>query len=218
MSDRFDTINSLAEMVLRRVGRADKTALSGNEMGDLLIATGEPRYTEAVRRGDAWSVSTATAFAPVAAVPTTTAALEIVNNHATRPFVVDAIWSWQLLGTAVVWSHTPWAQVGNAVYSANTALVLGDGRGGSMASSTSTVLKTAINQTVVANDWRVFPGSTMNFGLAAATPGGACVGQVDGALIVPPKMSLHIAVSASVATASSMHCGASGHFASMTLD
>lgn len=178
-----------------------------DQEGNLFVSQGLPPYTELTRRGDVWTVQTATAFAAVAAVPTTTAPLEVSNNTADRYMVILDIWSWQLLGTAVVWSHTPWAQVGATVYSANTALVFYDGMGGSSTSSTSGPMRTAINQTVVANGWQVFPGSTMNFGLAAATPGGANVGQVDGKLIVPPKSSLHVAVSASVNTASAFQAG-----------
>lgn len=202
----FDFISSLGT-TKRRKGNLPAEMQSDQE-NNLFVTQGLPPYTEMTRSGNLWAVQTATAFAPVAAVPTTTAPLEICNNTTDRYMVVLDIWSWQLLGTAVVWSHTPWAQVGATVYSANTALVFYDGIGGACTSATSGPMRTAINQTVVANGWQVFPGSTMNFGLAAATPGGANVGQVDGKLIVPPKASLHVAVSASVATASSMQCGA----------
>ena len=187
--------------------------MAHNLEGDLHVAQGVAPYTKVTRRGDMWVVQTATAFAAVVTVPATVAPLEIHNNSATRYMVVDSIWSWQLLGTAVVWSHTPWAQVGAAVYSANTALVFYGGSGLSFTSSTSQEARTAINQTVVANGWQAFPGSTMNFGLAAATPGGACVGLVEGRLVVPPDSALHVAVSGSVTTASAFHCGARFHWA-----
>ncbi len=210
----FDWISAIGT-TKRRKGGATAEMQSDSE-NSLFVAQSLPPYTEVARRGDVWSVITATAFTPVAGVPTTTAALEINNNSSDRYLVVLDIFSWQLLGTAVVWSHTPWAQVGATVYSANTALVFYDSLGNSQTSATAAQLRTAINQTVVANGWRIFPGSTMNFGLAAATPGGGNVGQVDGKLIVPPKMSLHVTASASVATASSMHCGATVAFADMT--
>lgn len=191
--------------------------LKQTENRGLLIEGGLPPYAEMTRRGNRWKVATSTAFAPVAAVPTTTAPLEIVNNHATLCMVIDTIWVWQLLGTAVVWSITPWAQVGAAVYSGNTALNIYSANGSvAYASATGTPAKTAINQTVVAAGWEPFPGSTMNFGLAAATPGGAVIGQVDGRLVVPPGKALHVAVSGSVATASSMQCGASWVWAAVT--
>lgn len=191
-------------------------AVAANEQSELLIAGGLPPYTELTRKGDHWAVATATPFAAVVALPTTTAKLELKNNH-TRAMVIDTIWSWQLLGTAVVWSHTPWAQVGAAVVSAPAALVVYSGNGGqSYTGAATSLIVPAVDQTVVAAGWQVFPGSTMNFGLAAATPGGANVGQVDGRLVVPPGKSLHVTVSGSVNTASAFHCGATGFWADIT--
>lgn len=180
-----------------------------NAERELLIAGGLPPHAEHTSRGERFTVQTATPFAPITALPTTLAKLEIKNNHATKSMIIDTIWSWQLLGTAVVWSHTPWAQVGNAVVAAVTALTVYNSNGDAgYASALGLDAITAVDQTVVARGWQVFPGSTMNFGLAAATPGGANVAQVDGRLVVPPGKALHICVSGSVATASSMHCGA----------
>lgn len=203
----FEFISST--MGLKRRKGGSTVDGQSDEENNLFVAQGLPANTEVARRGDLWSVQTATPFAGITAVPTTLAKLEISNNSADRYMIVKDIWSWQLLGTAVVWSHTPWAQVGATVFSANTALVFYDAIGGAYTSAAAGPMRTAVDQTVVANGWRVFPGSTMNFGLAAATPGGANVGQVDGQLIVPPKLSLHIAVSSSVNTASALHCGAS---------
>lgn len=199
-----------------RTSSLSASTLATDDLSDLLTAQGLPGYTEVVRKGDFWSVSTATAFAGIVALPSTLAQLEIKNGNATESMIVDSIWSWQLVGTAVVWAHTPWAQVGAAVVSAVTGLVVYDGKGGSYTSTAAQDCITAINQTVVANGWSVFPGSTMNFGLAAATPGGANVGHVNGRLIVPPGKSLHVAVTSSVNTASAFHCGASGCFAAIT--
>jgi len=202
----------------RRGGNADSDAqpLRSNEHDEQLVADGLPRFTELTRRGRGWAVQTATPFAPIVALPTTLAKLELKNNHASMSMVVEGIWSWQLLGTAVVWSHTPWAQVGAPVVSAVAALLVADNKGGAATSAAGSPIVPAVDQTVVANGWRAFRGSTMNFGLAAATPGGLCYGEVDGALIVPPGKSLHVCVSGSVATASSMHCGAAGFWANIT--
>lgn len=188
-----------------------------NEYRQQVVSGGLPPYTEMTRRGLRWKTMTATPFAPIVAVPTTLSNLEIVNNTTAYNLVVDTIFAWQLLGTAVVWEITPWAMVGPAVYSANTALVVYSGNGGTAyASATTTALKTAITQTVVANGWEVFPGSTTSWGLAAATPGGATIGQVDGRLIVPPGRALEVACTGSVATASSVHVGASGYLVAIT--
>ena len=192
----------------------NEVALEATERKAGLVTQDAPPYAELTRQGRRWKVAIATPIAAIVALPTTLANLEVKNNHSTMSFVVDTIWSWQLLGTAVVWSHTPWAQVGAAVTSAVTGLVVYSGNGGtSYTSAATSPLVTAITQTVVANGWEVFPGSTMNFGLAAATPGGANIGQVDGRLVVPPGKALHVSVTGSVNTASAFHVGASGYFA-----
>ena len=176
--------------------------------GNLLVSGGLAPYAQITREGETWSTMIATPIAAIVALPTTLANLEIHNNG-TRYMIVNTIWSWQLLGTAVAWSHTPWAQVGAVVYSANAALVIGGGSGDTYTSATTSEVRTAITQTVVANGWQVFPGSTMNNGTAAATPGGANVGNVEGRLIVPPNRSLHVSVTGSVNTGSAFHVGAS---------
>lgn len=182
--------------------------MASDKQGDLLVAQGLADYAYMTRLGRGWSTMIATPIAPIAALPTTLANLELHNNG-NRYMIVNTIFSWQLLGTAVSWTHTPWAQVGQPVYSANTALVIGGGAGDTYTSATTSEVRSAITQTVVANGWQVFPGSSMNFGTAAATPGGANIGEVNGRLVVPPGKSLHVCVTGSVATASSLHVGAS---------
>lgn len=183
--------------------------MASDPSNNLRVAQGNAPYAHVTREGNMWSTMIATPIAAIVALPTTLANLEINNNSADQDMVVDSIWSWQLLGTAVVWAHTPWACVGAQVYSANTALVIGGGNGSTYTSATTSDVRTAITQTVVANGWRVFPTSTMNFGLAAATPGGANVGNVEGRLVVPPGRSLYVSVTGSVNTASAFHVGAS---------
>ena len=184
--------------------------MAHDNLGNLLVSGGLPPYTEITQLGAGWSTKTATAFAAVVTMPLTVANLEVVNNSAQKSMVIDTIFSWQLLGTAVAWAHTVWAQVGAKVYSANTALVIGSANGlPTYTSAVGSEAATAITQTVVATEWRVFPGSSAQAGTAAATPFGANVGQVDGRLIVPPGKALHVAVSASVTTASAFQCGAS---------
>lgn len=175
---------------------------------NLLVSGGLPPYGQITRDGESWSTQIATPVAAIVALPTTLANLE-VHNNGTRYMIVDTIWAWQLTGTAVAWGATPWAQVGAPVYSANAALVIGGGNGGTIISGTTTEFRTAITQTVVANGWRVFPGSTMNQSVAAATPGITSVGEVEGRLVVPPGRSLHVCVTGSVNTASAWHVGAS---------
>ena len=176
--------------------------------GNLLVSQGLAPYAQITREGEMWSTMIATPIAAIVALPTTLANLE-VHNNGQRYMIVDTIWAWQLTGTAVAWGANPWAQVGAPVYSANAALVIGGGNGSTQTSATTSEIRTAITQTVVANGWRVFPGSTISQSVAAATPGILNVGNVEGRLVVPPGRSLHVCVTASVNTASAFHVGAS---------
>ena len=177
--------------------------------GDLYVAGGQAPYAGVTRDGRSWSTMIATPIAAIVALPTTLANLEVNNNHPTQYMQVNTIWAWQLTGTAVAWGATPWACVGAQVFSANTALVIGGGNGDQITSATTTTMRTAITQTVVANGWQVFPGSTMAQSVAAATPGITSIGNVEGRLVVPPGKSLYVCVTASVNTASAWHVGAS---------
>ena len=197
-------------LTLRRRYNGSYNAAEADEINNLLTAQGMPPYTDIVRRGKGWSVQTATAFAPGVAQPSTVAKLEVKNNT-TQLFVIDRVWAQQLLSTAADQAYSVWAQVGAAVVSAVTALVVYPMNGvGKYTSVLGGDLITAIDQTVVANGWQPF--ATQEWGLAAATPGGTLIGNVEGRLVVPPGLAVHVMVEGSIATASSFHCGVSGFF------
>lgn len=196
--------------------------LDANELHEQLVAGGLPSYTEMTRRGDGWSVMTATAFAPIAALPTTTTRLEIFNNTSgagSRVLVIKDLFAFQLLGTAAAQAYAIFAMVTTQKAApTNTALDLCSLSGKSKVTTTAAgPVITAVDTTVVANGWRPY-GSTQAWGTAAATPGGSHVAAVDGALIVPPGCSLCIAPAGSLATASSFHCGATFYFAPLTVN
>ena len=134
--------------------------MASDKNNNLLVSGGLPPYGKIARDGEMWSTMIATPIAAIVALPTTLANLEIHNNGQ-RYMHVDTIWSWQLVGTAVAWAHTAWACVGQPVYSANTGLVIGGGNGDTYTSATTSEVRTAITQTMVANGWRVFPGETI---------------------------------------------------------
>ncbi len=184
-----------------------------NFQGQGIYAQGNPPYTETTRQGKTYNVSTATAFAPVAAVPTTLAKLEIFNNttgQAAMSMIVEDIFAFQLLSTAAVQTYGVWAMVTTQKAApTNTALDIFSQSG--LPKTTTTAASrviTAVDTTVVANGWRPY-GPVQAWGLAAATPGNALVGSVDGRLIVPPLCSLCVVVIGSIGTASSFQCGAS---------
>lgn len=194
-----------------------QAALQSNQLNELLTAQGLPAYTEMTRKGAGYTVKTATAFAPVAAVPTTTARLEIFNNTSGTVLVVKDLFAFQLLSTAATQTYALWAMVTTAKAApTNTALDLMSLSGKAKTTTTAAgAILTAVDTTVVDNGWRPY-GSVQSWGTAAATPGNAWSAPVDGGLLVPYLSSLCIHVAGSIATASSFHCGASFYVAGIT--
>ena len=180
-----------------------------NEYDELIVAGGLPSYTEWTRRGNHWRVKTATAFAPVAAVPTTTAKLELYNPASnTESIIVTSLFAFQLLSTAATQTYSIWAQV-TAAKAAPTAaaLVIASNSGrDSVTGATGSFVVPAVDTTVIDTVWMPF-GAVQAWGTAAATPGNAWSAAVDGMLICPPGHSVCVAVVGSLATASTFQCG-----------
>ena len=69
------------KMVQRFTGGNENEVEPGaDKQKNLLVAAGNPSYAEVRRRGNGWTVQTTTLFAPLTAIPTTTAILELYNN------------------------------------------------------------------------------------------------------------------------------------------
>jgi hypothetical protein len=201
------------------LGVTDERAVDMNESREMLTAQGLPAYTEMSRLGNGWTLLSA-AFAPVAAVPSTTAAQEIFNNSTgsgAMVMVIVDIFAFQLLSTAAVQTYAAWAQVTTQKAApTNGAQTFASVSGRqSWATTASSPLLTAAGTTVVANGWRPF-GSVQSWGTAAATPGGSWSAPVDGKLLVPPGCSLCLTVAGSIATASSFQVGFQFYFAPIT--
>lgn len=191
-----------------------------NEASELLVAQGLPKYTELTRQSNGWNVMTSTAFAPVAAVPTTTAALEVHNpSGSANNLVVADLFAFQLLSTAATQTYAIWAQVTVAKAAPTAAALTIASRNGQAAvtGATGSFVVPAVGTTVVANGWRPY-GPVQAWGTAAATPGNSLVANVDGALIVPPGRSLCVTVVGSLATASTFQVGAGFYMAALTMD
>lgn len=180
-----------------------------NEFKELLVSEGLPKYTEWNRRGKIWRVKTSTAHAPIAAVPTTTARLELFNPITSlESIVVIGFYAFQLLSTAATQTYSIWGQV-TATKAAPTAaaLVIASANGGDpVTGATGSFVVPAVDTTVVDTSWMPF-GSVQSWGTAAATPGNGWYAPVDGALIAPPGHSICVAPVGSIATASSFQCG-----------
>lgn len=181
-------------------------------LNNLLVSQGAaPPYTEATRTGNGWSAQTATLFAPLVAVPTTVAALELWNNSVSgMTMVISDLFADQVLSTAATQTYAIFACVTLAkVVPTLTALAVSSasGRQG-YTSAVGARVVTGVGTTVIANGWRPW-GNPQAWGTAAATPGNAWNAPVDGKLIVPPGSSLVVHVVGSLATASTFQVGAS---------
>lgn len=198
----------MMKMISRFTGGNDaEVSASADAQKNLLVASGNPGYAEIRRRGQAWTVQTATLLAPLTAIPTTTAALEIYNNGK-RLLVVSDLFASHILATAIVQTHAIYAMITTAkAVPSLTALALHSlsGKGLITPTATSEVV-TGVGTTVVANGWRPW-GNLQNFNLAAATPGESWSVPVDGKLVVPPGASLCLHIVGSLATASSFQVG-----------
>ena len=191
--------------------------LQTNEKYELFTAQGMPPYAELTRQGVGWSVQTATLFAPLVAIPTTTAALEVFNNTGTESLIVDTLFASQVLSTAATQTYAIYACVSTKKAApSNTALSIFSSSGRPVVASTGAGrVITAINTTVVANGWRPW-GQVQAWGTAAATPGNSWHVNIDGRLIVPPDCALFLHVVGSIATASTFQVGASWYEAAVS--
>jgi hypothetical protein len=85
--------------------------LQADQSKNLLTVHGGTQYFEMARAGGIWNVMSAAA-APLVAVPSTTATLEIYNNtNSGMVMEVIELFLFHLLGTAAVHAPSIWAQV-----------------------------------------------------------------------------------------------------------
>ena len=213
MSEQFSFITA-ALRGRRRTDKKEEVELAANGANELLVAQGLPPYTEMAARYDTWQIQTSTLLAPLNAVPTTTAALEIwCNISSDDTFIVESLFADQILGTAAAQAYAIYACVSAAkAVPSLTALtvtnVMGDS--GSYTSAVGSPLVTGVGTTVVANGWRpygVSPGSA----LQAATPMHSWEAPINGRLLVRPGRSLFLHIVGSLTTASSFQVGAQGY-------
>lgn len=200
-------------------GGGNVRAIVGMDEGNsLYVAQGAPEYLETARRGDGWTVQTATLFAPLTAIPTTTAILELYNNGS-RLIVVRDLFAMQVLATAVVQTFAIYAMVTTTkAVPSLTALSIHSTNGQNLITPTAAgELVTGVGTTVVANGWRPY-GVVQAWGLAAATPGNSWSVDINGKIIVPPACSVCLHVAGSLATASSFQVGLSFDMVSATVE
>src|SRR3990167_3498702 len=184
------------------MGNVDVRGLQGANAGNaqvntaadaqlnLLAALGNPPYMETARRGQGYTVSLASGVAPLVAVPSTVAALEVFNNHATKIMVIRDIYGFRLLGTAAAQVWSIWAMVTTTkAIPTLTALTVYSTAG--KAATTPIAegeIVTGVGTTVVANGWRPY-GAPVGYITEAALPNAAQSWNIDGRIIVPKDCS-----------------------------
>jgi hypothetical protein len=198
-------------------GLSAEVSASADAQRNMLVAAGNPGYFETRRRGDGWTVQNSTAQAAIAALPTTTAHMELYNNGA-RLAVVSDLHLWRLVGTAVGLGEVLFAMISTQkAVPTLTAQVLYSMCGKAAVTPTATSeMVTGIGTTVIATAWQPygFPAAY----LGAATPGTGSSVPIDGKLIIPPGCSLCLAVIASVNTASAFHFGVTFDWVSASIE
>lgn len=153
--------------------------------GQQIFTPGELPNTELTRVGQGWATMATSAVAGLVVRPSTTAALELWNGSTSSSLVVDRIFSFNLVASAIQGTFSVWAMVTTpkAAPTSATLAVSGDSGKGYSGSVIN-----AVSTTVIANGW--FPYGSIPFSLGTATPGGMVDGDLRGRIIVPPLCSL----------------------------
>ncbi len=167
-----------------------------NEKGEQLVGQGLPPYTEMVRKGQSWATMNTSAIAALVVRPSTVAALELWNGYgASGPsLIVDRVFGFNLVTTAVNEGWSLWAQVTASKAAPSTASLAVRGNSGKAYSGS---VINAIGTTVVDSGWFPWTNGLVTSG-SGVTPYGCAVANVEGRLVVPPGASLCLHVVASL--------------------
>lgn len=183
--------------------------LQADQSKNLLTVHGGTQYFEMARAGGIWNVMSAAA-APLVAVPSTTATLEIYNNtNSGMVMEVIELFLFHLLGTAAVHAPSIWAQVTAPKAAPSTASLSVNSQSGrgKYTETAATRVTCGAATTVIATGWRPVGGPNVP-ATSTATPMEAFSVRVDGQFIVPAGCSLALAAVDTLATASSIQLGA----------
>ena len=180
-----------------RNGTINAQATCGiNQLSEQLIAQGLPPYTESVRKGTAWATMSVTAVAGLVVRPTTVCAFELWNGYNTGgpSLIIDRLFYFNLVSTAVNEGWSGWAQVTASKTTPSSASLVVRGASGKPYSGSAV---NAIGTTVADSGWFPWTNQQVSSG-AGVTPYGCAVANVEGRIIVPPGSSLCLHVVASV--------------------
>lgn len=209
----FGRVRKILEGIDASVG-GDDEQLVLDQQRNLFVAAGASPYREITRLGRAYQITTTTAVASAAAIPSTTGGLSLYNNEPDggRSYVIDFI-SANGVATAAAAGHGQLlaliGQVREAI-PANSALIakkMNGMGGGTNDSRARTILTgTALPAgTGIAADW--FPvGPAYERAAATSLPGFGLYWAAEGRIIVPPGRYFSMCVLADTAGTTAQLC------------
>lgn len=188
-----------------------------NIRGEQICSNGLPLHTQLVALGNSFQVMTATAAAPVVAIPTTAALLGLWNGEADNGkwLVIDSVFALTVASTAAQQSMSILCNVSAALIPtaiANTLTPRALRAGGQYRGNARAAVGVTLNATDgVATNW--FPVGSTPPAIAGATNniGTSMDIDVKGRILIPPKGQLSLTVISSAATASSVQLGVRWH-------
>jgi len=192
-----DVAAQVVGSVRKPSGQYAQAQFQENELNEQIIAQGLPIGTEMVRKGRAWGTMTVTAAAGLVVRPSTLAAFELWNGQPSggSSLIIDRLFFFNLVSTAVVEGFSGWAQVATVKAAPSSASLAVRGNSGKQGYTGLAV--NAIGTTVLDNGW--FPwGNAYNKAAGGVVPFGAITAEVNGRLIVPPGCSLCLHVVSSL--------------------
>ncbi len=181
---------------IRAGGKIGQAQVASNEFAEQIVAGGLPPYTEMARKGRGWSTMSVVAVAGLVVRPTTVCALELWNGNGLGSYslIIDRLFWFNLVSTAVVEGFSGWAQVTSTKAAPATGSLVVRGNTGKAYQG---AVVNALGTTVVDSGW--FPwGQAYNKAAGGVVPFGAISEKVEGRLIVPPQCSLCLHVVSSL--------------------
>jgi hypothetical protein len=180
--------------------------------GELLQTPALPQDTTIVAQQNSWFAKTATAAAPVTAIPTTAALIGLWNGSSNKYYVMDSAFFSVVADTAAVQNLSLLGNVSvQAVLTAlaNTITPKPLYAGASYAGSARVAVGITLDATNgVAADWVTLGGS-----VGSNTVGIGCAVDVNlrGGIILPPNHQFALTVLAGASTATSVQVGFRWH-------
>src|SRR3990167_4677865 len=95
-------------------GNGTDVRISATNRGEVLTVAGLPPYTRLVSAGQSWSAKTATAAAPVTAIPTTASLIQLWNGDPAKSYVMDSAFILVTAATAAVQAYGLLMNIGTA--------------------------------------------------------------------------------------------------------